>query len=121
MALKTYRAMILPGTEMWEMVDERKVLSRTAIPSNAFGFYFFDADEEAMEEDPRTAERSNVSGCTYAGVVHNVNDILWDISTAEMQQAVQGADTDKCVVCPYGDAAMILPFFEGKDSVASYA
>jgi hypothetical protein len=114
MGLKTFRALILPGIETF--VETSSALSVEEIPENAFGFYFFDADPAQMEEDPKTAVRSNISGKTYVGMVHKVTDVIWDISSTEMERAVKGADTDKCVACPYGDSVMLLPFFEGKDT-----
>ncbi len=112
MGLKTFRALILPGTETF--VETSSALSVEDIPANAFGFYFFDADPAQMEEDPKTAVRSNVSGKTYVGMVHNVAELLWSESEDHMRKTIEDAKTDSCVVCRYGkDSVMILPFVEG--------
>lgn len=116
MGLQTYRAIILAGTEVVEMVDERKALTGSAIPVNAFGFYFFDADEAEMEENPVTAQQHNVSGRTYIGMVHQKDDDMIDgISPAEMAFAIGDADTDKVVACSYYGTVMLFPFFDGRD------
>ncbi|MDE0723315.1 MAG: hypothetical protein OSB62_01280 [Alphaproteobacteria bacterium] len=112
MAMQTYRALILPGAETF--VETSTPLSVEDIPANAFGFYFFDADPAEMEEDPKTAERSNVSGKTYVGMVHNIAELLWSESEDHMRKTIEDAKTDRCVVCRYGkDSVMILPFVEG--------